>query len=98
MNDFSKIVCLVGFSLFAMTACSSDKGTAHEGSQTAISSVVVDPKKDLEEGEQIGRSSTTKISRYIDCEAHITIYTSFEGIAIIKNSDVNHELIKEKCG
>lgn len=97
------ILCLVGFSLFAMTACSSDNGTAHVETQTASKNaqkVVVDPKANLDNkgiAENIVDTKTTKISRYVDCEALVTIYTSDQGIAIIKNSDVNHELTKEKC-
>lgn len=97
------LICLFGFSLSAITACSSNNGTANAESKktpTESQTVVVESKfhiENLEKTEYIAETKNSYIGRYVDCSAGVTIYTHGTAISIMPNAQISQKLIKEKC-
>lgn len=95
--------CLIGFCFFSLSACSNDKvvsNTANENSATRTKTVVVESKsnfENLEKTEYIAETQNSRIGRYIDCTAGVTIYTHGTSISVITNAQISRDLIKEKC-
>ncbi|AMW80574.1 hypothetical protein AMD27_16795 (plasmid) [Acinetobacter sp. TGL-Y2] len=51
----------------------------------------------LDKTEYIADTKISYIGRYVDCKAGMTIYTHSNSIAVVSNSQINQDLIKEKC-
>lgn len=96
-------VSLVGFCFFSLSACSNDKvvsNTANENSATATKTVVVKSEfnfENLEKIEYIAETQNSRIGRYIDCTAGVTIYTHGTSVSVIPNAQISQKLIEEKC-
>ena len=97
------LVCLAVLNMFAMTACSSEKGTANAETAknaTASQNVVVKSAFDvenLEKTEYIAETKNSFIGRHIDCTAGVTIYTHGSAISVMPNAQISQKLIEEKC-
>ena len=95
--------CLIGFGFFFLSACSNDKAmsnTTNENTATATKTVVVKSEfnfENLEKTEYIADTHNSRIGRYIDCTAGVTVYTHGTGISVITNAQISKDLIKEKC-
>lgn len=90
-------------SALVISACSNNNANASpepKVSPEPKASVVVKDEfntANLDKIEYIVDTKNSYIGRYVDCKAGMTIYTHSKGIAVVSNSEINQDLIKEKC-
>ncbi len=100
--------CLLGFGsllvfgglvigALVISACSNNNANASPEPKAVV--VVKDKfnTANLDKIEYIAETRNSYIGRYVDCKAGMTIYTHGNDIAVMPNSQINQNLIKEKC-
>ncbi len=86
-----------------ISACSNNNANASPEPKVSPEPKAVVVVKDkfntanLDKIEYIAETRNSYIGRYVDCKAGMTIYTHGNDIAVMPNSQINQNLIKEKC-
>lgn len=86
---------LFGFGSLSLIACSGkNEPLIPESKSKAIAKDELN-LAGLGEAETI--TNNTYLRRYVDCKAGVTIYALSTGLAIVPNSQISEDFIKERC-